>query len=116
MTDTFKSPAGSARHPQRRRDARFGSRQTPNSESMSPPNESPMNHSIFHLRSLVALGCLITASNTALSNEPSAVSAAEAQHRLDEGNIRFVEGHLASSSPAAIAASRLAVAQDQKPF
>ena len=75
-----------------------------------------MKHSVSHLRSLAALGCILTAFNAALSHEPSAVSAAEALQRLEQGNARFVAGHLSSTSPAGIAASRRKVAQDQKPF
>jgi carbonic anhydrase len=68
------------------------------------------------LRHLIALVCILGVFHAALSHEPSGVTAAEALRRLEQGNARFVAGRLSSTTPAAIAASRLKVAQGQKPF
>ena len=75
-----------------------------------------MKHPLTFLRSLAALICIVGASGIARSHEPSGVTAAEAQQRLEKGNARFVAGHLSTMSPAGIAASRRKVAQGQKPF
>lgn len=75
-----------------------------------------MKHPFSCLRSLAALAGMLGASGAALAHEPSGVTAAEAQQRLEKGNARFVAGHLSTMSPAGIAASRRKVAQGQKPF
>lgn len=75
-----------------------------------------MKHPSFILRSIVALVCVSAAINAARSDSTSDVTAAEALHRLEQGNARFVAGHLMSTTPAEIAESRGKVAQGQKPF
>ena len=66
--------------------------------------------------SLTALVCILGASTAAFSHEPSDVTAVEALQLLQQGNARFVTGHLSSTTPSAIEASRRKVAQGQKPF
>jgi carbonic anhydrase len=75
-----------------------------------------MKYPASFLRPLTALVCILGVLNVALSHEPSGVTAAEALRRLEAGNARFVAGRLSSTTPAAIAASRLKVAEGQKPF
>jgi len=69
---------------------------------------------------LAVLACVMafatTGIHSASAHEPSGVTADEALQRLEKGNARFVAGHLSSTTPATIAASRRKVAQGQKPF
>jgi len=71
-------------------------------------------YSIRHL--LAAAICILCSLNAAFAAEPSEVTAAQALKRLEQGNARFVTGHLTSTTPAEIEASRARVAQSQKPF
>jgi len=75
-----------------------------------------MEHRVFFLRPLTVLVCILGGFHPALAHEPSGVTAAEALRLLEEGNARFMEGRLSSTTPAAIAASRRKVAEGQKPF
>jgi carbonic anhydrase len=68
------------------------------------------------IRSLAAGVYVMAAFHNVLAATPSDVTAAEALQRLEQGNARFATGHLSSTTPAALAASRTKVAQGQKPF
>jgi len=68
------------------------------------------------LHSFVAALYSLGAFNAAMAAGPSDVTAAEALQRLQQGNARFVSGHLISTTPAEIDASRAKVAQSQQPF
>ena len=78
--------------------------------------EKCTRYSVYLLSPDWPCSCLASSLRELLAEEPSAVTAAEALHRLEEGNARFVSGLLSSTTPAALAASREKVAQGQKPF
>lgn len=68
------------------------------------------------LRSLAAAIYILGAANAAFADAPPGVPAAVALQRLEQGNARFVSGHLAPTTPSGIVAGREKVAQGQKPF
>jgi len=60
--------------------------------------------------------CILCAAHSSRASETPGVPPDQALHRLEQGNARFVSGHLVSTSPAGIAAVRMKVAQGQTPF
>jgi carbonic anhydrase len=86
-----------------------------NSQS-KPKNTNTMKQPSSVLRSFTAFVCILGFVNASFGAEPSGVTAAEALHRLELGNARFVSGHVTSMTPEEIDASRAKVAQSQHPF